>query len=122
MVLADVMHTLGCPKFAAPVDCFGIRVAAQVAPYTALASRAVPASVLRIIAKDADDDHVTSAAVTARAKLIVTGEGKHLLPIASHQGVAIVLRERSSSGARQWARPDPGARGQRLAVVAQLPD
>ena len=30
------------------------------------------------------------AAVAARAELIVTGDRKHLLPIGSHQGIAIV--------------------------------
>ena len=39
---------------------------------------------------DADDDHVIAAAVAARAELIVTGDRKHLLPIGSHQGIAIV--------------------------------
>ena len=35
-------------------------------------------------------DHVIAAAVAARAELIVTGDRKHLLPIGSHQGIAIV--------------------------------
>jgi predicted nucleic acid-binding protein len=46
--------------------------------------------VPRIVAGDADDDHVIAAAVAARAELIVTGDRKHLLPIGSHQGIAIV--------------------------------
>ena len=44
----------------------------------------------RIVANDADDDHVIAAAVAARAVLIATGDRKHLLPIGSHQGIAIV--------------------------------
>lgn len=44
----------------------------------------------RVVASDADDDHVIAAAVAARAELIVTGDRKHLLPIGSHQGIAIV--------------------------------
>ncbi len=43
-----------------------------------------------VVANDADDDHVIAAAVAARAELIVTGDRKHLLPIGSHQGIAIV--------------------------------
>jgi predicted nucleic acid-binding protein len=39
---------------------------------------------------DADDDHVIAAGVAARAELIVTGDRKHLLPIGTHQGIAIV--------------------------------
>lgn len=50
----------------------------------------VPASVPRVVANDADDDHVIAAAVAARAELIVTGDRKHLLPIGTHQGIAIV--------------------------------
>jgi hypothetical protein len=54
---------------------------------------------------DADDDHVIAAAVAARAELIVTGDRKHLLPIGSHQGIAIVtVREvvdRLGPGARR---------------------
>ena len=49
-----------------------------------------PVSVPRIVANDADDDHVIAAAVAARAELIVTGDRKHLLPIGTHQGIAIV--------------------------------
>ena len=63
---------------------------ALVAQYTALVSLVAPAGVPRIVANDADDDHVIAAAVAARAELIVTGDRKHLLPIGSHQGIAIV--------------------------------
>lgn len=44
----------------------------------------------RVVANDADDDHVIAAAVAARAELIVTGDRKHLLPIGTHQDIAIV--------------------------------
>ena len=64
--------------------------AALVAQYTALVWLVAPASVPRIVANDADDDHVIAAAVAARAELIVTGDRKHLLPIGTHQGIAIV--------------------------------
>ena len=62
----------------------------MLAQYTALVSLVAPASVPRVVANDADDDHVIAAAVAARAELIVTGDRKHLLPIGSHQGIAIV--------------------------------
>lgn len=59
------------------------------------------------MANDADDDHVIAAAVAARAELIVTRDRKHLLPIGTHQGIAIVaVREVVD---RLDARPDPGA-------------
>lgn len=59
--------------------------------YTVLVSLVAPASVPRVVADDADDDHVIAAGVAARAELIVTGDRKHLLPIGSHQGIAIAI-------------------------------
>jgi predicted nucleic acid-binding protein len=61
-----------------------------VAQYTALVNLVAPVSVPRVVVDDADDDHVIAAAVAARAGQVVTGDRKHLLPIGSHQGVAIV--------------------------------
>ena len=55
-----------------------------------LVSLVMPSSVPRVVANDADDDHVIAAAVAAHDELIVTGDRRHLLPIGSHQGIAIV--------------------------------
>jgi uncharacterized protein len=90
VLLDELAHTLVYSKFAARIESFGTSIAALVAQYTALVSLVVPVSVPRIVANDADDDHVIAAAVAARAELIVTGDRKHLLPIGTHQGVAIV--------------------------------
>jgi predicted nucleic acid-binding protein len=90
VLLDELAHTLGYAKFAGRLESFGTSIAALVAQYTALVSLVAPASVPRIVANDADDDHVIAAAVAARAELIVTGDRKHLLPIGSHQGIAIV--------------------------------
>jgi putative PIN family toxin of toxin-antitoxin system len=87
VLLDELAHTLGYAKFAARIDSFGTSIAALVAQYTALVSLVAPASVPRVVANDADDDHVVAAAVAARAELIVTGDRKHL---GSHQGIAIV--------------------------------
>lgn len=86
----ELAHTLGCSKFAARIASFGTSIAALVTQYTALVSLVAAAGVPRLVANDADDDHVIAAAVAARAELIVTGDRKHLLPIGSHQGTAIV--------------------------------
>ena len=73
--------------------------------------RSSPASLPRIVANDADDEHVIAAAVAARTELIVTGDRKHLLPIGSHQGIAIVTArevvdrlagKRQHLSARSW--------------------
>ncbi len=90
VLLDELVHTLGYLKFGARIALFGTRIAALMAQYTALVSLVAPASVPRVAANDADDDHVIAAAVAARAELIVTGDRKHLLPIGSHQGIAIV--------------------------------
>lgn len=89
-LLDELAHTLGYAKFAGRIEAFGTHITALVAQYTALVSLVAPAGVPRIVANDADDDHVIAAAVAARAELIVTGDRKHLLPIGSHQGIAIV--------------------------------
>ncbi len=90
VLLDELAHTLGYAKFANRLESFGTSITALVAQYTALVTLVTPAGVPRIIANDGDDDHVTAAAVTARAELIVTGDRKHLLPIGSHQGIAIL--------------------------------
>lgn len=90
VLLDELAHTLGYPKFDRRIESFGTSSAALVGQYTALVSLVVPASVPPVVANDADDDHVIAAAVAARAELIVTGDRKHLLPIGSHQGIAIV--------------------------------
>lgn len=90
VLLDELAHTLGYSKFDKRIEAFSTSIAALVAQYTALVSLVAPASVPRVVANDADDDHVIAAAVAARAELIVTGDRKHLLPIGSHQGIAIV--------------------------------
>jgi len=90
VLLDELAHTLGYSKFASRLESFGTSIAALVAQYTALVTLVAPASVPRVVLNDADDDHVIAAAVAARAELIVTGDRKHLLPIGSHQGIAIV--------------------------------
>jgi putative PIN family toxin of toxin-antitoxin system len=90
VLLDELAHTLGYSKFAGRITAFGTSIDALVAQYTALVSLVMPASVPRVVVNDADDDHVIAAAVAARAELIVTGDRKHLLPIGTHQGIAIV--------------------------------
>ncbi|MCA0242535.1 MAG: putative toxin-antitoxin system toxin component, PIN family [Proteobacteria bacterium] len=90
VLLDELAHTLGYSKFTKRIESFGTSIAALVAQHTALVSLVAPASVPRLVANDSDDDHVIAAAVAARAELIVTGDRKHLLPIGSHQGIAIV--------------------------------
>jgi putative PIN family toxin of toxin-antitoxin system len=90
VLLDELSHTLGYPKLAGRLRAFGTSIEALVLQYTALVSLVTPTSVPRVVASDADDDHVIAVAIAARAELIVTGDRRHLLPIGSHRGIAIV--------------------------------
>ena len=61
-----------------------------LADYVETVEVAEPASVPHVVTNDADDDQVIAAAVAAHANLIVSGDRKHLLPLGSYQGIAIV--------------------------------
>jgi predicted nucleic acid-binding protein len=54
----------------------------------------VPASVPRVVSNDDDDDHVIAAADIA--EIVVTGDRKHLLPIGTHQGIAIITEREAA--------------------------
>lgn len=90
VLLDELTHTLQYPKLSARIERFGESVQTIAARYAALVSLVIPATIPRIVVDDADDDHVIAAAIASGAQFIVTGDRKHLLPIGSHQGVAIV--------------------------------
>jgi uncharacterized protein len=90
VLLDELAQTLAYSKFASRIQSFGTNIEALVGQYTVLVYSVLPTSVPRVVINDADDDHVIAATVAARAELIVTGDRKHLLPIGTHQGIAIV--------------------------------
>jgi predicted nucleic acid-binding protein len=45
---------------------------------------------LKVVTADPDDDKVVECAVVGGATHIVTGDRRHLLPLGSYQGIAIV--------------------------------
>ena len=45
---------------------------------------------LKVVTADPDDDKVVECAVVGDATHIVTGDRRHLLPLGSYQGIAIV--------------------------------
>ena len=90
VLIDELIHTLQYPKFSQRIGLYATTPAALTAQYAALVTLVSPTQVPRVIEQDADDDHVIAAAVAARAELIVTGDRRHLLPIGSHQGIAIV--------------------------------
>ena len=89
VLIDELARTLAYPKFASRIVSFGTSIDGLVAQYAALVSLVSPSATPRIVFADADDDHVIAAAVAAQAQLIVTGHRKHLLPIGSHQGIAV---------------------------------
>ena len=90
VLIDELAHTLGYAKFTARMESLATSAQLLVSQYAAMVSLVFPTSVPRVAIDDANDDHVIAAAVAARAELIVTGDRKHLLPIGSHQGIAIV--------------------------------
>ena len=70
VMLDELAHTLGYAKFASRLESFGTSIAALVAQYTALVRLVAPTSVPRVVANDADVDHVIAATIAARAELI----------------------------------------------------
>jgi putative PIN family toxin of toxin-antitoxin system len=47
-------------------------------------------NTLKVVAVDTDDDKIAECAVVGGATHIVTGDRRHLLPLGSYQGIAIV--------------------------------
>ena len=45
---------------------------------------------LKVVTADPDDDKVVECAVVGGATHLVTGDRRHLLPLGSYQGIAIV--------------------------------
>lgn len=89
-LLQELADTLAYPKFRTRIESAGSSVPVLVSSYSALTRLVSPRKVPRVVAADADDDHVIAAAIAARADLIVTGDRKHLLSLKHHRGVHIV--------------------------------
>jgi putative PIN family toxin of toxin-antitoxin system len=86
----ELAHTLRYQKFVQRIGLSGSSALGLVAQYSALVTLLSPIQVPRVIEHDTDDDQVIAAAVAAQADLIVSGDRKHLLPLGSHEGIAIV--------------------------------
>lgn len=95
MLIDELTRTLAYDRLARRIDKMGANIPTLIEHYALLVSLVVPASVPRLVAGDADDDHVIAAAVAARAELIVTGDRKHLLPLGAHQGIAIITARKA---------------------------
>jgi putative PIN family toxin of toxin-antitoxin system len=89
-LIDELSHTLRYQKFAKRIVRSGTTPFALVAQYSAMVTLVSPTEVPRVIENDVDDDQVIAAAVAAQADLIVSGDRKHLLPLGSYAGTAVV--------------------------------
>ena len=85
--LADVLTRPSATKRLALIEK---TAAMALADYIEVIELVTPTTVPRVVPGDIDDDQVIAAAVAAQADLIVSGDRKHLLPLGSHAGIAIV--------------------------------
>ena len=90
VLLAELLDVLQRDKFAARFHASGLSPHHIVTDLRRLSVVVAPHEVPRIIAEDADDDHVLACALTGRAQLIVSGD-RHLHSLGGdYQGIAIV--------------------------------
>lgn len=90
VLLEELIDVLTRPSPASRLDLIGKTAAEVLADYVEAIELIEPVQVPRVVARDADDDHVLAVAMVAHADLVVSGDRKHLLPIGSHQGIPIV--------------------------------
>ena len=90
VLMAELLDVVSREKFAQRLAAAGLTPLGIVGEIRRLATMATPTDVPRVVADDADDDHVLACALTAQADLIVSGD-KHLLKLGGqYQGIAIV--------------------------------
>ncbi len=89
-LLAELLDVLSRGKFMVRLAQAGLTPQGIVADLRRLAHMAAPQEVPRVIANDADDDHVLACAVAGQADLIVSGD-KHLHSLGGqYNGIPIV--------------------------------
>jgi len=89
-LLDELADVLSRPFASRQLSMIGKNAAALLADYIDAIDLVEPTHVPSVIAGDPDDDHVIAAAITSRARLIVSGDRRHLLPLRQHDGIDIV--------------------------------
>lgn len=90
VLVDELSQTLHYVKLTKRITALQTTAQALVAHYNAMVTLVVPQQVPRVIARDADDDHVLACAVQARAHLIASGD-RHLHSLGgNYLGVRIV--------------------------------
>jgi uncharacterized protein len=88
-LLAELQGVLLRPKFARQLAKRELAVADLFKGYSAMVTLVSPAAIPPTITRDPADDQVLAAAISAEAKLIVSGDA-HLLDLKSFAGIEIV--------------------------------
>jgi uncharacterized protein len=89
-LLEELTDVLTRPSATKRLALIGKTAATVLADYVEVIELVTPTTRPRVVPGDIDDDQVIAAAVAAQADLIVSGDRKHLLPLGSHPGIAIV--------------------------------
>jgi putative PIN family toxin of toxin-antitoxin system len=109
-LLAELRGVLAREHLASRLERQSSSVEEALALYDGLAVTVSPETAPRVVVADPDDDHVIAAAVAAKADLVVSGD-RHLLDLASHDGIRIVTPAEAvsiiPSRGLGWGRPNP---------------
>lgn len=89
-LLEELADVLGRPSVAKRLALIARTPADLLADYVEAIELVESAEVKPVVVADPDDDQVIAAAVAARVDFIVSGDRRHLLPLGSHQGIAII--------------------------------
>jgi putative PIN family toxin of toxin-antitoxin system len=88
-LLVELRGVIHREKFAKGLATRGLQAEDLFNGYAALCQLVAPRAIART-SIDPDDDQVLSAALAARAHLIVSGDRKHLLVLKQFEGIPIV--------------------------------
>jgi putative PIN family toxin of toxin-antitoxin system len=90
VLIAELLDVISREKFARRLALAGLTPQGILGDIRRLSMMATPTNVPRVIANDADDDHVLACALAANADLIVSGD-KHLHSLGGeYQGIKII--------------------------------
>ena len=89
VLLAELAEVMARDKFAERLSAAGVSAIELVQDYERLAETVTPEALpTPVIERDPDDDHVLACAVSAEARLIVSGDS-HLLDLKAYQSIPI---------------------------------
>ncbi len=89
VLLAELAEVMARDKFAERLRAAGVSAIELLQDYERLAETVTPEALpTPVIERDPDDDHVLACAVSAEARLIVSGDS-HLLDLKAYRGIPI---------------------------------